>query len=49
MVLVYEGKSDVIVERETYEDLIRLDRIHSRLAVSQDCAAGGSKSAAAAR
>lgn len=31
MVLVAEGRSDVIVERETLDDLIRLDRLPDRL------------------
>lgn len=31
MLLVYEGKADVIVERERYEDLVRHDRIPPRL------------------
>ena len=31
MVLVWQGKSDIIVERETYDDLVRLDRIPQRL------------------
>ena len=31
MVLVCEGKSDLIVRRETYEDLVRLDKIPARL------------------
>ena len=31
MVLVCEGKSDLIVRRETYEDLVRFDKIPARL------------------
>ena len=31
MVLVCDGKSDLIVKREAYEDLVRLDRIPARL------------------
>ena len=36
MVLVADGRADVIVERERYEDLIRLDRIPPRLAARAD-------------
>lgn len=31
MVLAYEGRVDLIVKRETYEDIVRLDRIPERL------------------
>jgi len=30
-VLVHEGKSDVIIKRETFEDLVTLDKIPERL------------------
>ena len=40
MVTVYHGTSEVIVERETYGDLIRLDRVPPRLAVSHQAVAG---------
>ncbi|MGI6567333.1 MAG: diaminopimelate decarboxylase [Firmicutes bacterium] len=47
MITVYRGMSDIIVERETYADLVRLDRIPPRLAGSRRTAAGSVKSAAA--
>ncbi|NLY30791.1 MAG: diaminopimelate decarboxylase [Firmicutes bacterium] len=47
MITVYRGMSEIIVERETYADLIRLDRIPPRLAASSKSAAGNTKSAAA--
>jgi len=39
MVLVADGAADVIVERETYADLVRLDRIPARLRDARDEAA----------
>ena len=43
MVTVYQGKSEVIVERETYTDLIRRDRVPPRLTASQNALAGQAK------
>ncbi|NMB45547.1 MAG: diaminopimelate decarboxylase [Firmicutes bacterium] len=40
VVTVYEGKSEIIVERETYADLVRLDRVPPRLTASQEAVAG---------
>jgi len=46
MITVYRGISEIIVERETYADLVRLDRIPPRLAASRKTAAGNMQSAA---
>lgn len=44
MVTVYEGEADLLVERETYEDLTRLDRIPARYRkwAAAEAAASGS-------
>ena len=43
MVTVWHGESDIIVQRETYEDLIRLDRVPARLLENQPVLAGGQR------
>lgn len=40
MVTVYKGISEIIVERESYVDLIRLDRVPPRLTTSTETLAG---------
>lgn len=40
MVIVFQGQSDVIVERETYADMIRFDRVPLRLAACQQTLVG---------
>ncbi len=40
MVIVWQGESDIIVERETYADLVRMDRIPPRLAGTQAVVVG---------
>lgn len=43
MVTVWQGESDIVVERETYADLIRLDRVPTRLMGTQVALAGGQR------
>lgn len=40
MITVYQGMSEIIVERESYLDLIRLDRVPPRLSKSTETLAG---------
>lgn len=49
MVLVADGAADVIVERESYADLTRLDRIPERLRDARDEAAAGGEVLASLR
>ena len=43
MVLVQKGQADLIVARETYEDLIALDRVPARLRLQQFSAVSGDR------
>lgn len=47
MVLVADGSADVIVQRESYADLVRLDRIPERLRDARDEAAASADGASA--